>query len=967
MDFRSGDIVSLRSRLWRVDTVEGDVLSATCIDGDAGEEHRFFMPFEQIRRGCIDPPDTDRIGDVATNRLLVQAFRYSMLHGTAPLMSLRTSAVIPTEYQLAPVIMALNQGARVRMLIADDVGLGKTIEAGLIVSELRARKLASRILVVCPQNLREQWQDALRYFFRLDAKIFSSVHLRGLEKNIPPGMNPWEYYPCVITSIDYIKSERIRPFALSAEWDCVIIDEAHLAAKPHQVSQNESVSMLRYTLAREIAGKANHLLLLTATPHNGYTDTFASLLAMLDVGIVSGPVQEPVIDRAAARYHVCQRRRKDVVEWFSVHAAEENPFPKRDQKEVLVDIAFPEERTIMEELGDYGTGLLELAQKDDRFTVRTMARWVVLHLHRRGLSSPYALRKSLSNRLKRIEEKIAEKDAGSEQAISEAEAKAVTLDEEGAEDLSEEEASERVERVIYGSLTALEAEAARLRVLIEHARGVTPAKDSKLRELTKKDGYLDRAMRGQFGPRKVLIFTRYKDTLDYLADEIPKRLKAVAPSDIFRVYGDLNDKSRREVMDAFIEAEKGVLVATDCISEGVNLQHMANQVIHYELPWNPNRLEQRNGRVDRYGQPEREVHIRTLVMRETLDAKILKVLYEKAQKIREDYGFSPAFFGDEADVISLIGDMGLAVDLPPTQRTLFDSFSSDRPAGPRADPFSDETVERIKNESFYGQTAIDLADVRARMKISEEVLGTQEDFRQFVLVGFSRYGCTVTENRDRNHTLRIVLSDELVVPGMPAVIEKATFDERIALQEPGIEQLNTAHPVVRRLIELVKRDVFSPETKVYGRACVVATPDVSHVTALYHFLVRYTVGGVRPSVIEEIVPVACDLVSGTSPGEEETAALDRVEKVPLPPGREGSVKGHLRRALAEEMWRPVFAERVERRRQELVAEREALKEQLAAVCPDAAWLAGAAEVSVASHDLISLRLLEPVPAAGVRR
>ncbi len=192
------------------------------IDGDSTDSHRFFIPFEKISKSQINPPNPEKIGDVATNRLLVQAFQYSMIHGTAPLTSLRTSAVIPTEYQLAPVIMALNQGAKVRMLIADDVGLGKTIEAGLIITELKSRKLVSRILIICPQNLREQWQDALRYFFRIDAKIFSSVHLRGLEKNIPPGMNPWEYYPYIITSIDYIKSERHHRFLRSsADWDLV--------------------------------------------------------------------------------------------------------------------------------------------------------------------------------------------------------------------------------------------------------------------------------------------------------------------------------------------------------------------------------------------------------------------------------------------------------------------------------------------------------------------------------------------------------------------------------------------------------------------------------------------------------------------------------------------------------------------------------------------------------------------------
>lgn len=967
MDHHSGDIISLRNRLWRVDTVEGNILAATCIEGDSAESHRFYIPAEIISKGQIQPPHPEKIGDVATNRLLVQAFQYSMIHGTAPLTSLRTSAVIPTEYQLAPVIMALNQGARVRMLIADDVGLGKTVEAGLVATELKSRNLVSRILVICPQNLREQWQDALRYFFRIDAKIFSSVHLRGLERNIPPGMNPWEYYPCVITSIDYIKTDRIREFALSAQWDLVLIDEAHLAAKPHQSAEKESISMLRYSVAQEVAKKANHLLLLTATPHNGYTDTFASLLTMLDCGIVTGPIHEPQINREIAKLHVCQRRRKDVVDWFRAHAIEENPFPTRDQKEVPVDLEFPEERNILNELDDYGSGLLDLARKDDRAEVRTMARWVVLHLHRRGLSSPYSLQISLKNRLRRIEEKIQNKDERSEQSVSVMQAKAVALDEEAGEDLADEEASRRVDQVVYGTLSALEMEAQQLRTLIKHAQAITPAKDSKLRELTKKDGYLDNSMRGKYGPRKVLIFTRYKDTLDYLVREIPKRMKSVEPSNIFAVYGDLNEKQRREVMDAFIEADKGILVATDCISEGVNLQHMANQVIHYELPWNPNRLEQRNGRVDRYGQPEREVHIRTLVMRDTLDTRVLKVLYEKAQKIREDYGFSPPFFGNDADVVALIGDSMLKVDLPSSQRTLFDSFGGEKATEPRIDPFSTETLEKIKSESFYGQTAVDLAEVRARIALSERIIGTREDFRHFVEHGLSQYGCSITENHDRNKTLRIVLSDQLVVPGFSQVIEKATFDERIALQEPGIEQLNTVHPVVRRLIELIKRDVFSPDTQYYGRTCVVATPDVSHVTALYHFLVRYTVGGKRPSVVEEIVPVACDLVTGTYPDEKGTVSLERVRKVPLPPSREPSVRSHFVRALADETWLPVFTRRVEARRQELVAERAQLRTQIEAIYPDAEWVEGLAEVSLASYDLISLRLLEPSPAAGVQR
>ena len=223
MNFSAGDIVSIRNRLWRVNAIEENILEATRIDSGENETHRFYLPFESVTGAHIEPPSNTKFGEAATNRLLIQAFRYSMVHGSAPLMSLQKSCVIPTNYQLVPVVMALNMSTRVRMLIADDVGLGKTIEAGLIASELMSRNLASRVLVICPQNLREQWQEALKYFFQIHADIISSVHLRSLERRLPPGANPWEHYKCLITSIDYIKSERVSRLALSVPWDLVIV------------------------------------------------------------------------------------------------------------------------------------------------------------------------------------------------------------------------------------------------------------------------------------------------------------------------------------------------------------------------------------------------------------------------------------------------------------------------------------------------------------------------------------------------------------------------------------------------------------------------------------------------------------------------------------------------------------------------------------------------------------------------
>ncbi|NLC58916.1 MAG: DEAD/DEAH box helicase, partial [Armatimonadetes bacterium] len=185
-----GTVIRNRHRLWRVDAINGDEAFVTSIDGGDTERHRFYIPFEDIQPGRMALPDPKRVGYPQANELLLRAYRLSMLHGTAPLLSLQRSSVIPTDYQLVPVVMALDM-PRVRLLIADDVGLGKTIEAGLIVTELLARQRARNLLVICPANLREQWREQLRRFFHLDARIISSRHRRQMERELPVGANPW--------------------------------------------------------------------------------------------------------------------------------------------------------------------------------------------------------------------------------------------------------------------------------------------------------------------------------------------------------------------------------------------------------------------------------------------------------------------------------------------------------------------------------------------------------------------------------------------------------------------------------------------------------------------------------------------------------------------------------------------------------------------------------------------------------
>jgi len=558
------------------------------------------------------------------------------------------------------------------------------------------------------------------------------------------------------------------------------------------------------------------------------------VLRMLDVGAVRGPIHAPEIVRPIAERHVCQRRRKDVETWFQDDPTR-RPFPDRDQSEVIVSpTAF--EMDAIRAVEAYGKRMLQQAVEGS-IQVRTLAYWTVLHLHKRALSSPEALRCSLRNRRERLKQRLALAGAMVEEVPIPLEvARANVLDEDTGEQLSDEEAGQRAEGMVYGP-EEIRAELVQLEEVLEKAEKVTPRRDNKLQKL------LDTVLRRRLATYpKVVIFTRYVDTMRYLAKQI-ERSKLYAHARVLTIHGGLNERQRREVFRDFGRTDVGILVATDAISKGINLQHVAAQVIHYELPWNPNRLEQRNGRVDRFGQRQPVVYVRTMVMDETLDAAILKVLVEKAAQIRRDYGFSPPYFGDETSILDLLEQHG--VTLCPRQLSLFDDLlilENGRGVGDKdRDPFAEETLERIKGDSFYGQTHISLPEIERRLEETAATVGSPEQVRAFVLSGLNRFGCQVGENADGS--LRIVVRNPaLQTASAGEVIERATFDAERALDDPDLELLDVGHPLVRRLIEEVKQSAFRAEDncgdRPCGRTAYMVTPDVVEVTALFHVLAR---------------------------------------------------------------------------------------------------------------------------------
>jgi len=768
----------------------------------------------------------------------------------------------------------------------------------------------------------------------------------------------------------------------------VIIDEAHQVAKPHKSGPDQRITMDRWALARALAGskRVRHLLLLTATPHNGYTDSFASLLRMLDVGAVAGPAHAPRIVRPVAGRYVCQRRREDVEAWFQDDGtggrAASSPFPERDQDEVIVPPTSYEMDAIRA-VEAYGQRVLAQAA-DASAGIRMLAHWTVLHFHKRALSSPEALRCSLRNRRRRLrqqlegqETRVSGKTLVSEDIpIPPDVARANVLDEDTGERLTDEEAGERTERVVYGrSPEQIRAELAQLEQVLDRADRVTPTRDNKLQKLL--DSVLYHLLARD---PKAVIFTRYVDTMAYLAEQIG-RDKRYAHATVLTIHGGLNERQRREIFRAFERAEIGILIATDAISEGINLQHAAAQVVHYELPWNPNRLEQRNGRVDRFGQRKPVVTVRTMVMDETLDAAILKVLVEKAARIRRDYGFSPPYFGDETTVLDLLEQH--EVTLGPKQLGLFDSdlepqTSHLKPAGEVEDPFSAATLERIKDDSFYGQTHISLPEIERRLEETAATVGSPGQIRAFVFSGLERFGCSVTEHTDGSYRIAIT-EPALQTASVGDVIERATFDPEWALDDPDVVLLDVGHPLVRRLIEAVKQQGFVVDASAqgivvgasapfpapfphFGRTAYVVTPDVDEVTALFHLLARYVVHTEPTSIVEELLPVGVPVYGGPASSVSRQQAARLVDARPSSQTRtEAEVKEALADALAIEGLATLLEEAVETRRRELVAEREHMREQMQAVegAQPAEWLQGIDDLAPGSFDLLTVTVLFP--------
>lgn len=569
---------------------------------------------------------------------------------TRQLQSPFRSGIDIESYQLDPVVRAI-QMPRVNLLIADDVGLGKTIEAGMVVLELMMRHRANRVLIVCPASLQIKWRDEMLDKFGLDFVVVDSECIKRLRRERGLYANPWTHFPRLITSMDYIKREYpLRMFreAVAPEgshprlrdFDILIVDEAHNVAPSG--AGHFSLDSQRTQAIREISRHFEHKLFLTATPHNGYKESFSALLELLDPQrFARGVAPDPRQLRAV----MVRRLKSEIKNWDGT-----DKFPRRTLEHIPVDYT-PEEHRIHGLLTEYARLRAE-GYRDN--TERFATEFVLKLLKKRLFSSPQAFLTTLDRH------RAALRKTARFESLTRAPKGLQRLFEQAEEDYSDETEQQEaeLEAVEAAARTFRPSSPAESRILDELARWAEQAAaqlDSKAIRLIH---WLESLIRpaGRWSDERVIIFTEYRDTQKWLHDHLAARgFKECGRLEL--LFGAQDAEDRERVKAAFQydpkEAPVRILLATDAASEGIDLQRYCHRLIHYEIPWNPNRLEQRNGRIDRHGQRAPEVNVyhfvaagfrEEAVFAESTGATLaadLEFLYRaalKVQQIREDLG-----------------------------------------------------------------------------------------------------------------------------------------------------------------------------------------------------------------------------------------------------------------------------------------------------------------------------------------
>jgi superfamily II DNA or RNA helicase len=819
-EYKPGSLVSLRNRAWIVlPSEDKDLFLVKPLGGTDEEITGIYKPLAHENDMPVSydfvKPDVRDLGDFRSARLLYNAARLSFRQVAGPFRCLGKVSFRPRSYQMVPLIMALRQ-ERVRLLISDDVGVGKTVEALLIAKEFYERKEIARFAVVCLPHLCDQWQEELKSKFGIEAGIIRSGSVTALERQIRVNENIFRAFPFQIISIDYIKSGEKRQKFIDHAPEMIIVDEAHSCARPSGANDSQQ---LRFKLLRQLVDQKDpHLVLLTATPHSGKSEEFQSLLGLLqrefeEMDITDSGKENKLREQLAQ--HFIQRKRGDVLKWMK----DETQFPSR------ISFDFPVQ--LSKQYGDLFNEVLDYAMdnilhsggdaRKERYTY-----WETIALLRGIMSSPPAGASMLRKKAEKLSILTDEEDY----TVQHRERYLLDSDEWGDDSLP-----------VIEKLALLEND-----LLIHFAERLdalaNPAEDGKAKEaIAVIKSWLSDS-------RSPVVFCRYIQTAHYIGRLFKEYFKGknYKTLSIEIITSEMDDELRKEKIKLMGKHEDGqrLLIATDCLSEGINLQEGFDCVLHYDLPWNPNRLEQREGRVDRFGQQKTEVYAGRLYgANNPIDGLVLEVLLRKSDTIREQLGVSVPIPEDNKSLMSaLISGLkfkdNFKIKVENKQGILFDDEVMAEIAV--LHQTMEKNAEREKvSRSIFAQNSIKADKVEDDLKEVDEAIGDVPAVESFVTEAIRFLGAEIKAYKKGCKLFTTNLPERLR-DWLPAGNE--LLISFISPTPMGYYYLGRNHAFVEHLCQHILNNAISANGHHAARASVMRTQSVQEKTVLFQFRVR---------------------------------------------------------------------------------------------------------------------------------
>lgn len=841
--FAPGSLVRTRGRDWVVlPDSDDELLVLRPLGGNEDDTAAVLPALEPVVSAQFPLPRAEDLGDAVGGHLLRTALEIGFRSSAGPFRSLGALSVEPRAYQFVPLLLALRQSP-VRLLIADDVGIGKTVEAGMVAAELLAQGDVQRLAVLCSPALAEQWQRELRHKFSIDAEVVLPSTARRLSRGLLLDESLFRRHPFTVVSTDFIKSPHRRQEFLNHCPELVIVDEAHTCVADGAGGGGSLGRTQRYDLMQHIAADGRrHLVLVTATPHSGKEEGFRNLVGLLDPALATVNL-DTVEGRTHLARHFVQRRRGDVRKYLT----EDTDFPSdRLTKEVPYQLS-SEYAALFDRVLAYARGQVdEHADGGSAHRVRQRVRWwSVLALLRALASSPAAAAATLRTRA----------SAASARNVEEADelGRAAVLDTADTDTLEGIDATPGADPEADGEGSA-PGDSREHRHLLELARAADALAgvrlDKKLALLTTEvkallaDGY------------DPIVFCRFIPTAAYVADHLQSALRSSAT--VAAVTGELPPALREERIAALTaDGGRHVLVATDCLSEGVNLQDAFQAVVHYDLAWNPTRHEQREGRVDRFGQRRDVVRAVTIYGQDNgIDRIVLDVLIRKFKAIRDRTGVSVPV-PDEADGVVEALLEGLI-----RRRDHADQLTFDLGQEPRRTALHQQWESAAEREresrTKYAQEAVHPEEAMREAQAARSAIGTRTDVERFALHALPALGVPVTPLTPGSWRADVSAAPAGLRDALPPMLATPVVLHRDLPVPRGHAVLARTDPVVEALARYVLDAALDPliGPPVASRAGVVRSSDVATRTTLLLLRTRFHVDlpgmeGVRQHVCEQ--------------------------------------------------------------------------------------------------------------------